>query len=351
MMDKPTCSPSTPRGPLALALPALLSVSLVAQAIELGQIDDFQDQTTMNWAHGIANAHAPRVVADQGPEGTGDHALAVSSSGGFGAGSMIVMFNRSQWTGDFLEAGVTAISFHLRHVSGPNASVRVALQGPGGRFATTSAIQVDSGTGWDHHTIDITPENLTGVGATGTAEQTLAAVNEMRLLSATNPSWTGDPVEMELHFDNILALGENGEQSPFEQWRIDNFEEDELQNEVVSGPFADPDGDGVANLLEFVLLGDPNTPTTATPPLVSVATHEGQNGGETFLTLTFTRREELGDIVLQVQIAPEPGAWSNDAVLVESASNGNGTITETWRDTTPVASAQRRFIRLSASHP
>ena len=42
-----------------------------AQAITLGQIDDFQDGTTQGWQEGIALANPPMNLTDGGPTGVG----------------------------------------------------------------------------------------------------------------------------------------------------------------------------------------------------------------------------------------------------------------------------------------
>lgn len=330
------------------ALPAIVIVvlgPLDARAIELGQIDDFQNETTMNWRHGISNPHAPRVAFNAGPEGDGDHALAVSSSGQGTAGSMMIMFNRSQWTGDFLSEGVVTIRFDVRHVAGnESAWIRVALNGPGGQFATADAVELSPGSGWSRHSIGIAPEDLVRQAGTGTAEDTLAGVNEMRLLSAEDPAWRGDSVAMELHYDNIEAAG--AETDPFQEWRMTHFEN--VDDEAISGPLADPDADGVPNLLEFVLGGDPLEPDTGVLPEVGTVSDDANGAEERFLAITFTRRNELGGIAVEVQTADEVGAWSAGGVSVGSTENDDGTVTELWRDDVPVTGSTQRFIRIVA---
>ncbi len=43
-----------------------------------------------------------------------------------------------------------------------------------------------------------------------------------------------------------------------ENWRRDNFPEEDWDNEDVAGPMADPNEDGVVNIVNFALRGDPN---------------------------------------------------------------------------------------------
>jgi hypothetical protein len=39
-------------------------------------------------------------------------------------------------------------------------------------------------------------------------------------------------------------------------------------------PFADPDGDGIANLLEYILDGHPGVPNTAKLPVAEITAHD-----------------------------------------------------------------------------
>jgi hypothetical protein len=73
------------------------------------------------------------------------------------------------------------------------------------------------------------------------------------------------------------------------------------------GPGSDPDGDGVANLMEFLFGGDPLVPGSATQPTVSKATG-GELGVEAYpekqyLTLTVRVRKDREGVVLIPQAA------------------------------------------------
>ena len=47
-------------------------------------------------------------------------------------------------------------------------------------------------------------------------------------------------------------------QELYEEWRLTQWPENEAENDLISGPNADPDGDGIPNLLEYTLELDPN---------------------------------------------------------------------------------------------
>src|SRR5204862_1256359 len=118
-----------------------LGAAIPARAVDFGQIDDFQDGTAMAWDEGIVSPNRPTNVANGGPAGAGDAYLRNVSTGGVGgSGSRQVMFNRSQWTGDFGAAGVTRIEGDLANFGTTPLSIRVALKGPmGSWYVSTDA--------------------------------------------------------------------------------------------------------------------------------------------------------------------------------------------------------------------
>ena len=69
-------------------------------------------QTLFRWAP------PPGVDPDGGPNGAGDAYLAVSSAGGGGAGSKMVVFNTDpHWLGNYSLAGVSRITFDIQNRS------------------------------------------------------------------------------------------------------------------------------------------------------------------------------------------------------------------------------------------
>ena len=48
--------------------------------------------------------------------------------------------------------------------------------------------------------------------------------------------------------------------TPFEEWQREHFTEEELNDPSISGPDADPDGDGIPNLMEYAMGLDPKSP-------------------------------------------------------------------------------------------
>lgn len=132
----------------------------------------------------------------------------------------------------------------------------------------------------------------------------------------------------------------------FDSWRSTFFTPLELANSGISGDAADPDGDGLSNLLEFGFNLNPLLAGNGAAQTMAV-----QNvGGSNYLTLTFKRRTPALDLIYTAQTNPgtlHAGDWLGDAVMVGSpVSHGDGTETVTFRDTTALSSAPRRFMRV-----
>ena len=108
-------------------------------------------------------------------------------------------------------------------------------------------------------------------------------------------------------------------------------------------PQADPDGDGLANLLEYATATDPDAPG------VSVVTHGLANGA---LTLTFHRIADPALIYTVEATNDLGGTWSPLAVAGNpstGAANVAGDVT--IADTVALADQPRRFLRLRISYP
>lgn len=95
---------------------------------------------------------------------------------------------------------------------------------------------------------------------------------------------------------------------PWPRWRREKFP-DSPEDDAISGPTADPDGDGLVNLLEYALGGEPAgamAPDTGLLPTVS------KSG--TGILFALTRNPGQYDLRLVVESAPNPaGPWSTRA--------------------------------------
>lgn len=191
----------------ALATLFLLALASAAGAVALGQIDDFEDGTTAGWSEGAPSPNPPENVASGGPDGADDNYLGNTSSGGFGAGSRLVMFNTAQWTGDYTSEGIIGLQLSVANLGNAPLHLRLALQGANGtRFSTTEAIELADDGVWRTVVLGLTESSLTRIAGSGDLASTLADVNELRILSNQGgPDWIGDAVVASLGVDDLRA--------------------------------------------------------------------------------------------------------------------------------------------------
>ena len=192
---------------------ASLGMTRAAHAvIVFGQLDDFENGTVMNWVHGNTVAGNPANVPDGGPNGAGDNYLRNNSVSGGEEHSRQIIFNRTQWAGNYNAAGVTRITGFMNNLGSTPLFMRVALEGAGSQFSSTTAISLPVGSGWRPVTFDLTPSSMTRVSGSAALTDALNNVGTLRILSAQNaPSWRGDQIISSLGFDALRALRLQGD--------------------------------------------------------------------------------------------------------------------------------------------
>jgi hypothetical protein len=189
----------------------ILSVTLIAAfvttaiAIVPNQPDDFEDGTTQGWGSGNPNPNPPTNIATGGPSGADDNFLRVTSGGGSGAGSKLVLMNSVQWIGDYATAGITSVSMHIKNFGATNLNMRIALEGPGGNFWSINPIAVSASSDWQLISFPVQAANLTGGTNVNT---TLTGVTEVRILHSVAGGFKGDAVVAQIGLDNITAVTE-----------------------------------------------------------------------------------------------------------------------------------------------
>jgi len=104
------------------------------------------------------------------------------------------------------------------------------------------------------------------------------------------------------------------------------------------GELADPDADGIANLLEYAFGGDPFGASPDTRP----HTHFVTEGGVEYLAVTFRPNPDAIDLVFEPQVSSDLESWHPGLVFVP----GSDERLVTYRDFAPAAAHQRRFIRV-----
>src|SRR5882724_5559119 len=131
---------------------------------------------------------------------------------------------------------------------------------------------------------------------------------------------------------------------PIQIWRVTNFGTN-ANNAAIAGDLADPDGDGVTNLLEYALGLNPNVANVSGLPAVGLT-----NG---FLTLTYTRVNSATDITYLPEVSGNLINWNNGPGFVNQSVLASNSVFQTIqaRDLVPVGGAPSRFIRLHIAHP
>ncbi len=119
----------------------------------------------------------------------------------------------------------------------------------------------------------------------------------------------------------------------------------------LADPAGDPDRDGLTNWMEYALGQDPSVPATRAPVFGALAevTVSGQTAR--YFTVTFTRRGDAADVVCVPEFSTTLATWTPATEKVTSTANPDGTITETWRASTPAGTQPQAFVRLRVRAP
>ena len=181
-----------------------------SDAVTLGQVDTFETSGLAGWAVGnvVFNPNPPAWVPNGGPLGIGDSHIQVEGNAETGSGSKPNVFNASQWIGNYLAAGVTAIELDVKYAGqGPETmQLRIGLEGPSGFVWSMHAEPIGPGTPspWHHAVFPIDPANLGG----GDPELVLPDVAKLWLYHAPiGGTPRNSPVlDVQIGYDNIRAL-------------------------------------------------------------------------------------------------------------------------------------------------
>jgi hypothetical protein len=119
---------------------------------------------------------------------------------------------------------------------------------------------------------------------------------------------------------------ETSASSSFEAWQTAYFSASELADLLVSGPNVDADGDGLVNLLEFALNGNPKQNGSAPTPQFSLS-------GASEPQLSFSCNSSRIGVTYVVQASSNLSTWTDIATSVDGgpmvADGGLSTVTDT----------------------
>ncbi len=200
----PACALRVAAAPLAALPPVLLSLALLllmagpaSAQVTVGQVDDFEIPGDVeSWERG-SNV---------------DGALELTADGG-GQSGKLVTFNLSQWSGDYLAAGVDSIRVTLANPgSQEQLFVRLALGDalspgtPSTWFSTLQEVNLLPGQSATV-TFSLAGLSLVRVQGSSTYQDVLSDVQALRILHNPEPDARGAPVLGFLRIDDITAIG------------------------------------------------------------------------------------------------------------------------------------------------
>jgi hypothetical protein len=115
-----------------------------------------------------------------------------------------------------------------------------------------------------------------------------------------------------------------------------------LGSDTFSGdPAIDSDGDGIPDLLEFFSGSDAENPGSGVLPSAGIAALNVNGKTDEYLAFQFCRRPGTQGLKMTIEHSSNLGTWVPDPstlVLAGSQTNRDGTITDTYRGTTPAKS-------------
>lgn len=194
----------------------LVCASGVARAqLNVGQIDTFEDGTTMGWTAGYASTQLPLPptnISTGGPTGVDDNYLQITATGGMGPGSRLSAFNLAQWAGDYIDAGITSIGMDVRNFGPDDAYLRLRfadpMAGPPTNVAITDSVFLPAGGDWTSISFAIDASSL--IAILGERQTALSDATELRIFHNPEADFPGPPVgpppvNLMLGVDNIVA--------------------------------------------------------------------------------------------------------------------------------------------------
>jgi hypothetical protein len=127
----------------------------------------------------------------------------------------------------------------------------------------------------------------------------------------------------------------------FEDWREEHFSASEREDPAISGPTADPAGEGVPNLVRYVLGAGPRESLGDRRPVLAIE----RSGGEAYLEIGYVRARGLAGVMVELEVSSDLVEWRS-APDLPAVENLGETERLTYRLNGNAGGDERIFARL-----
>lgn len=180
-------------------------------------------------------------------------------------------------------------------------------------------------------------------------QRILLSLDGRRWVSSTVPAETVSGASY-LKTGELVAVGPNGTILitflpilTYEEWAEAYFGRVGSQREEIGGRMADPDHDGLANILEYAFDLSPIVPSKDSAPLTAAFDAHDQG---TF-TVSYRRRKYVLDLSYIIEASTNLVDWTTSGLVASATNDLASAEMVTLRDTYPARGTKRRFFRLS----
>jgi hypothetical protein len=167
------------------------------------------------------------------------------------------------------------------------------------------------------------------------------------------------------YVDSVKFVPVGGEEGVFESWLTEQFTETERADPAVGAAHADPDADGLSNLIEAAIGSSPKSANTPDQALSVVSTVVSGNARVTTL-FAAQAAVPLRNLKLEIQASPTLDGASWTTILEKTGEENwlvtdegvaqpqemsavNGSVPIQINESIPASSTERRFYRLLVS--